>query len=196
MNEKAIYTVHQHGKDAQFYSYCAGGYSYPFHVADWLSRLDADLNHDVVEGEELSVAPLLPQLKGDYFFPEAAKGLQLFRSISDSEAAAHLGRTAVNERIPFHITLDLEQGTVGFVFNRDCPELDLPDVEVPMRGNHDEFSGLVLDEFADLERFEHARTNPSPFVAEVNESVYEQLIRSYADQQLRQEPGGMGIQMG
>ena len=193
MNEKAIYSVRQHGRENQFYSYCAGGFSYPFHVADWLHRADQDLNENRPEKEKLSVAALLPQLTGDYNFPEAAKGLHLFRSISDSEAAAHLGRTAENERIPFHVTLDLDRGMVCFAFNHDCPELDLPDFELPMRGGHEEMSGLILDECAHLERLEYADICDSPFMTEVNEAAYEQIIREYIAGQTQPS---MGMRMG
>lgn len=198
MAATAIYTVRQHGSESHFYSYCAGGFSYPFHVADWLSGLDTDLNHDVVEGEELSVAPLLPQLRGDTYFPEAAKGLQLFRAISDSEAAAHLGRTAPDERILLHITLDLDRGCVDFVFNRNCPEANLPDLELPIYGNHNEFGGSLLFECAECTICDKEIDFHSHAVAEVNETVFEQLIRDHAEQMLQQEVvrGGMDMRMG
>ena len=94
MNTAAIYTVRQYGRDSHFYSYCAGGFSYPFLVMDRLTKANTALN-------------------------EAVRGLHLFRAVRDSEAAAHLGRTAEDERIPFHITLDLDRETVGFEFNRN-----------------------------------------------------------------------------
>lgn len=196
MKETAIYTVRHHGMESHFYSYCAGGYSYPFHVADWLSRTDSDLNRSRTEGEKLSVAALLPQLTGDYYFPEAAKGLRLFRAINNSEAAAHLDRTAPDERIPFHITLDLDRGTVGFVFNRSCPELDLPDLELPMQGKHNEFGGAMLLDRATCEEMELCGTGDAPSAAERNEAVYERLIREHITGQLQQPQGNMGMQMG
>lgn len=198
MATTAIYTVCQHGLESHFYSYCAGGFSYPFHVGDWLSRLDTDVNSRRPEGEKLCVAAFLPQLTGDDHFPEAAKGLRLFRAVSDSEAAAHLGRTAPDERIPFHITLDMDRGTVGFVFNRDCPGLDLPGVELPIYGNHEELGGSLLSECAECARFDKEMNSHPHAVAEVNETVFEQLIRDHAEQMLQQEAvrGGMDMRMG
>lgn len=191
MNTTAIYTVRQHGRDTQFYSYCAGGFSYPFHVSGWLNRADFDLNRHRQEGEKLSVAALLPQLMGDGNFPEAAKGLRLFRQISDSEAAAHLGRTAESDRIPIHITLDMDREMVCFAFNRDCPELDLPDVELPMHGRHSEFGGAMLQDAATCEEMGWADTSTS--LSEMREAVYERLIRDHITGQT-QIPTGM--QMG
>lgn len=39
MSTKAIYTVHERGKDFHFFSKYAGGFSYPFAAANFLSRL-------------------------------------------------------------------------------------------------------------------------------------------------------------
>lgn len=198
MTTAAIYTVCQHGMESHFYSYCAGGFSYPFHVGDWLSRLDSDVNSNRPEGEKLSVAALLPQFTGDYYFPEAAKGLRLFRAVSDSGVADWLGRTAPDERIPLHITLDLDRGTVGFVFKRNCPEADLPDLELPIYGNHDELGGSLLSEYAECTLCDKEMDFQSHAMAEVSETVFEQLIRDHAGQMLRQEPvrDGMGMRMG
>lgn len=196
MKEPAIYTIRQHGLESHFYSYCAGGYSYPFHVADWLKRADFDLNQNRTEGEKLSVAALLPQLTGDYYFPKTAKGLHLFRAIGKSEAAAHLERTAPGERIPFHITLDFDSGIVGFVFNQNCPELALPDFELPMIGGHNEFGGAMLLDCAVCEELMRCGNESDPYVAEINEDVYERLIREYVTGQSHQEQGSMDIQMG
>ncbi len=197
MTTPAIYTVCQHGMESHFYSYCAGGFSYPFHTGEWLSRLDTDVNSSRPEGEKLFVAALLPQFTGDNHFPEAAKGLHLFRAVSDSGAADWLGRTASNERIPLHITLDLDRGTVGFVFNRSCPEADLPDIELPLHGSHEELGGLLLSECAACTMCDKEIDVHSHAVAEVTETVYEQLIRDHAEQMLRQKPvrDGMGMRM-
>ena len=40
MNTKAIYTVHENGKEHYFFSEHAGGFSYPFAVADFLHSLN------------------------------------------------------------------------------------------------------------------------------------------------------------
>lgn len=186
----AIYTVRQHGQDAQFYSYCAGGFSYPFYVSDWLNRVDFDLNRHRLEEEKLPVAALLPQLRGDRYFPEAAKGMHLFRPVSDSEAAAHLGRTAENERIPFHITLDMDRDMVCFAFNRECPELDLPDVELPMNGRHSEFGGAMLQDIVTCEEMGWGDDLAS--ASEMREAVYERLICEHIAEQTQ---ASMGMQM-
>ena len=44
MNTKAIYTVHENGKEHYFFSEHAGGFSYPFAVADFLYSLKGVLN--------------------------------------------------------------------------------------------------------------------------------------------------------
>ena len=44
MNTKAIYTVHENGKEHYFFLEHAGGFSYPFAVADFLHSLKGVLN--------------------------------------------------------------------------------------------------------------------------------------------------------
>lgn len=195
MKTTAIYTVRQYGQDSHFYSYCAGGFSYPFLVMERLTRADAALNRNQPEDQKLSVAVLLPEIRGDSNFPEAAKGLRIFRAIRESEAAAHLDRTSENERIPFHITLDLDQDTVGFAFNRDCPNLDLPDLAVPMVAGQEGLSGRALAAYAAQEQATYTQMIGTPHIAELNEQVYEDLIRSFVAELTRssdEEPvGGM-----
>lgn len=192
MDATALYTIRQYGKDTHFYSYCAGGYSYPFHTAEWLTRLDTDINQHRQAEEKLSVAALLPQMTGNYNFPEAAYALRMFRFINESAAADFVQRTAVGERIPFHITIDLDKQTIGFVFNHSFPELDLMDLELPIQGILGEFGGKALHEAA-CEQAKQLCAHNSPFMAEFNEKVYEQHIREYAENQLSQ--GGMGMAM-
>ena len=68
MNTKAIYTVHENGKEHYFFSEHAGGFSYPFAVADFLHSLKGVLND-----------PMSPQ-KGDerqLFVPGRNRGKRI-----------------------------------------------------------------------------------------------------------------------
>ena len=70
MNTKAIYTVHENGKEHYFFSEHAGGFSYPFAVADFLHSLKGVLNDQMSPQKGLCAAPMLKQMKGNYLFPE------------------------------------------------------------------------------------------------------------------------------
>ena len=56
MNTKAIYTVHENGKEHYFLEH-AGGFSYPFAVADFLHSLKGVLNDPMSPQKGLCVAP-------------------------------------------------------------------------------------------------------------------------------------------
>ena len=66
MNTKAIYTVHENGKEHYFFSEHAGGFSYPFAVADFLHSLKGVLNDQMSPQKGLCAAPMLKQMKGNY----------------------------------------------------------------------------------------------------------------------------------
>ena len=78
MSTKAIYTVHERGKDFHFFSEYAGGFSYPFAAANFLSRLKYVLDGAMSPQKNLCVSPLLDQLEGNYRCPEEAKGKKYF----------------------------------------------------------------------------------------------------------------------
>ena len=59
MNTKAIYTVHENGKEHYFFSEHAGGFSYPFAVADFLHSLKGVLNDPMSPQKGLCAAPML-----------------------------------------------------------------------------------------------------------------------------------------
>ena len=63
MSTKAIYTVHERGKDFHFFSEYAGGFSYPFAAANFLSRLKYVLDGAMSPQKNLCVSPLLEQMK-------------------------------------------------------------------------------------------------------------------------------------
>ena len=58
MNTKAIYTVHENGKEHYFFSEHAGGFSYPFAVADFLHSLKGVLNDPMSPQKGLCAAPI------------------------------------------------------------------------------------------------------------------------------------------
>ena len=74
MNTKAIYTVHENGKEHYFFSEHAGGFSYPFAVADFLHSLKGVLNDPMSPQQGLCAAPMLEQMKGNNSFPSISSG--------------------------------------------------------------------------------------------------------------------------
>ena len=85
MNTKAIYTVHENGKEHYFFSEHAGRFSYPFAVADFLHSLKGVLNDPMSPQKGLCAAPMLKQMKGNYLFPEEIEGEELFTAVEKEQ---------------------------------------------------------------------------------------------------------------
>ena len=107
MNTKAIYTVHENGKEHYFFSEHAGGFSYPFAVADFLHSLKGVLNDPMSPQKGLCAAPMLEQMKGNYLFPEEIEGKELFTAVKKEQmfqlaVKDHLELKSIWNRIRYH----------------------------------------------------------------------------------------------
>ena len=107
MNTKAIYTVHENGKEHYFFSEHAGGFSYPFAVADFLHSLKGVLNDPMSPQKGLCAAPMLEQMKGNYLFPEEIEGKELFTAVKKEQmfqlaVRHHLELKSIWNRIRYH----------------------------------------------------------------------------------------------
>lgn len=114
MSTKAIYTVHERGKDFHFFSEYAGGFSYPFAAANFLSRLKYVLDGAMSPQKNLCVSPLLDQLEGNYRFPEEAKGKKIFYAVEEGKISALASR----QEVPFMIEIDMSRIRYRFVLIR------------------------------------------------------------------------------
>ena len=68
MNTKAIYTVHENGKEHYFFSEHAGGFSYPFAVADFLHSLKGVLNKKFCLTKDLILLLAVVPLESLFFW--------------------------------------------------------------------------------------------------------------------------------
>ena len=126
MDTGAVYTIREDGKEFYFYTKYAGGFSYPFEAAGYLSGLKRALRKPRVGKQDVCVAPLLAQMKGTYFFPDELEDQLLFQETTKEIAEG------MKKDVPFHITVDVNQYTVGFHFNDQFEELaDLEDITIP-----------------------------------------------------------------
>lgn len=129
MNSGAIYTVIDKGRESYFLSNIAGGYSYPFYIFNYANRMARTINENYPMGE-VSAAEIFPLMKANHNFPENVQGERLFRPIEDNIAARKLDEFRDHDDIPFGITLDYDKQKIGFVFNKNCPEIKLNDMEI------------------------------------------------------------------
>ena len=93
----------------------AGGFSYPFAVADFLHSLKGVLNDPMSPQKGLCVAPMLEQMKGNYLFPEEIEGKELFTAVKKEQ----MFQLVMKEQASFGIEIDMEQDTVSFHSGRE-----------------------------------------------------------------------------
>lgn len=126
---KAIYQVIENGQTSYFRSGIAGGYSYPFFIFEYVRRMAWQLNSSDLLGK-FNFTELFPLLKANKDFPEEYLGKRLFEPISALAFADYESGMAGDDGIPFNITLDFDERTIGFVFNKNCPQLLKPKLTV------------------------------------------------------------------
>lgn len=79
---------------------------------------------------KIGVSEMIPLLKANENFPEEIRGERLFYPIPEEIFFARESEMAQSDFTPFSITLDFDKRTIGFVFNRNCPDLPLPKIEI------------------------------------------------------------------
>lgn len=125
----ALYTVIENGQESYFLSYIAGGYSYPFYIYSYAERMAASINNNYPMGT-VGASEMFPLMKANHNFPEDVQGVRIFQPLSEIVAANREAEMQTMDYIPFAITLDFDNNKIGFVFNKNCPELTLPDMEI------------------------------------------------------------------
>lgn len=134
MTCSAIYTVIDKGRESYFLSSIAGGYSYPFYIFNYADRMARVVNENYPMGE-VSVSEIFPLMKANHNFPENVHGEPLFRAVPDHTAVQKIDEMKSSDDTAFCITLDYDERKIGFVFNKNCPEITAEDIEIDMLSN-------------------------------------------------------------
>lgn len=129
MNSSAVYTVIDNGRESYFLSNIAGGYSYPFYIFNYADRMARIVNENYPMGE-VSVSEIFPLMKANHNFPENVHGEHLFRTVPDHTAVQKIDEMKSSDDTAFCVTLDYDERKIGFVFNKNCPEITLRDMEI------------------------------------------------------------------
>lgn len=175
IDTSAIYIIHEDGKEFYFYTKHAGGFSYPFNVARFLRDLKCSLGKRIGQ-QDICVAPLLAQMKGNYYFPDALRDKLLF-----TETTKEISE-GMEKDIPFSITLDVDQYTVAFHFNERFKELkSLADITFPCYEPTNRYSGGCFSEESAARQMEKSSLTS----VEIDEIVYRELIEQAVEEQGR-----------
>ena len=134
MTGSAIYTVIDKGRESYFLSSIAGGYIYPFYIFNYADRMARVVNENYPMGE-VSVSEIFPLMKANHNFPKNVHGEPLFRAVPDHTAVQKIDEMKSSDDTAFCVTLDYDERKIGFVFNKNCPEITLEDIEIDMLSN-------------------------------------------------------------
>ncbi len=192
MSAKAIYTIHERGRDFHFFSEYAGGFSYPFATADYLNRLKYVLDGAMSPQKDLCVSALLDQMTGDYHFPEEVEGKELFSVVAKEQLLV----VATKQRVPFGIEIDMEQDTVTFHFREGCKELqDYSDITFPRKGEPGEFGGTRFYCAADNLKISDMMDGSRRTISDINEEAYGKMILKAVQMQADRQSAEYSMQM-
>lgn len=125
----AIYTVIENGKKRYFGTNIADGFGYPFVIFSYAERMAKMLNENDPMGT-IKVAEVFGLMKANDLFPENVIGEKIFIPLSGSVFGEYEADMANTDYTSFKITLDFDERKIGFVFNRNCPELPAPKIEI------------------------------------------------------------------
>ena len=128
----ALYTTIENGHESYFGTDIADGFGYPFIIYSYAVRMAKALNENGALGT-VGIAEMLPLMKANDEFREADRGDRIFYPISEIVFAEREAEMSTADYISFNITLDFDNRKIGFVFNRNCPELPMPKIEIPIR---------------------------------------------------------------
>lgn len=131
----ALYTTIENGRESYFGTDIADGFGYPFIVYSYAVRMAKALNENGALGT-VGIAEMLPLMKANEEFRKEDSGYRIFYPISEIVFAEREAEMSTTDYISFNITLDFDKRKIGFVFNRNCPELPMPKIEMPI-GNND-----------------------------------------------------------
>lgn len=125
----AIYTVIENGQKSYFGTNIADGYSYPFVIFSYAERMAKVLNENDPMGT-VGITEMFPLMKANKDFPENVHGERIFCPISESVFIEYEAEMSHTDYTSFNITLNFDERKIGFVFNRNCPELPAPKIEI------------------------------------------------------------------
>lgn len=125
----ALYTIIENGLERYFFTNIAGGYSYPFLAYGYATDMARVLNESDPMGR-IGLSEMIPLLKANENFPKDVRGERLFFPLSEEVFFARESEMVQSDFIPFSVTLDFDEKEIGFVFNRNCPELPLPKIDI------------------------------------------------------------------
>ncbi len=142
LGTSAIYTVIENGNMTYFRTSIAGGFSYPFSIYNAARSMAHTLNESSPMGE-VTTLEMFPLMKATHNFPENVPGQRVFIPLSEFAASSHFEEIRNNPYTPYSITLNYDMQEIGFEFNKNMPEIDIPNMTIKLDSN--EYKQFIRD---------------------------------------------------
>lgn len=138
----AIYTVIENGNMTYFRTSIAGGFSYPFSIYNAAKSMAHALNEGNPMGT-VYTSEMFQLMRASHNFPEGEKGNRIFMPLSEFAASSHFEEFRNNIYTPYSITLNYDTKEIGFEFNKNMPEIDIPNMTIQLDSN--EYKQFIRD---------------------------------------------------
>lgn len=142
LGTSAIYTVIENGNMTYFRTSIAGGFSYPFSIYNAARSMAHALNEGSPMGE-VTTLEMFSLMKATHNFPESVQGQRVFIPLSELAASSHFEELRNNPYTPYSITLNYDTQEIGFEFNKNMPEIDIPNMTIKLDSN--EYKQFIRD---------------------------------------------------
>lgn len=142
LGTSALYTVIENGHTSYFRTSIAGGFSYPFSIYNAARSMAHALNEGNPMGT-VYTSEMLQLMRASHNFPESVKGSKIFTPMSEIASSSHFEEFRNNPYTPYSITLNYDTQEIGFEFNRNMPEIGLPNIVVSLDSN--EYKNNIRD---------------------------------------------------
>lgn len=138
----AIYTVILNGNMTYFRTSIAGGFSYPFSIYNAAKSMVHALNEGNPMGT-VYTSEMFQLMRASHNFPENVQGQRVFIPLSEFAASSHFEEIRNNPYTPYSITLNYDTQEIGFEFNKNMPEIGLPNIVIQLDSN--EYKNNIRD---------------------------------------------------
>lgn len=138
----ALYTVIENGHAAYFRTSITGGFGYPFSIYNAARSMVHALNEGNPMGT-VYTSEMFQLMRTSWNFPEVEKGNRIFMPLSEFAASSHFEEFRNNPYTPYSITLNYDTKEIGFEFNKNMPEIGLPNIVISLESN--EYKNNIRD---------------------------------------------------
>jgi|GEM_PF-1034734 hypothetical protein len=163
-----LYTVIENGHAAYFRTSIAGGFSYPFSIYNAAQNMADALNESNPMGT-VYASEMFQLMRVSWNLPESKQEQRVFVSLSEFAASSHFEEFRNNAYTPYSITLNYDTQEIGFEFNKNMPEIGLPNIVIQLDSGEYEnhIQNIPYEQRCDFQTNENAHRKAVTEIAEM-----------------------------